>query len=117
MSFKHDTRVPNAGLFTFEREDHTVGNLLRTQLLLSPNIIFAGYRVPHPLEPKIELKVQTTEDTNPIAAVESALTELKNEFSTIQKAFNDEKNRTKWKTAATMGGLGVHGNMPRSYAH
>lgn len=43
-------------------EDHTLGNLLRMQLLKDPNIIFAGYKVPHPLENRVELKVQSKEN-------------------------------------------------------
>jgi DNA-directed RNA polymerase II subunit RPB11 len=50
-------------------EDHTMGNLLRMQLLQSKDIKFAGYRVPHPLEDKLEIKVQANKDTNPIVSV------------------------------------------------
>jgi hypothetical protein len=34
--------------------------LSRRQLLEDPDVLFSGYRVPHPLEPAIQLKVQTT---------------------------------------------------------
>lgn len=29
IAFERDTKVPNAGTFTLQREDHTVGNLVR----------------------------------------------------------------------------------------
>jgi hypothetical protein len=29
ISFDRDTKVPNAGTFTLQREDHTIGNLVR----------------------------------------------------------------------------------------
>lgn len=41
--------IPSSSIFTFNKEDHTLGNLLRSQLLKSPHVTFAGYKVPHPL--------------------------------------------------------------------
>jgi DNA-directed RNA polymerase II subunit RPB11 len=50
IEYAADTKVSNAGTFTFNKEDHTVGNLLRMQLLRDPQVKFAGYMHPHPLE-------------------------------------------------------------------
>ena len=41
--------IPSSSIFTFNKEDHTLGNLLRSRLLQSPHVRFAGYKVPHPL--------------------------------------------------------------------
>jgi DNA-directed RNA polymerase II subunit RPB11 len=41
--------IPSSSLFVFNKEDHTLGNLLRSRLLQSAHVTFAGYRVPHPL--------------------------------------------------------------------
>ena len=41
--------IPSSSLFVFVKEDHTLGNLLRSRLLQSPHVTFSGYRVPHPL--------------------------------------------------------------------
>lgn len=35
-----------------------MGNMIRHQLLKDPNVIFAGYKNPHPLEHKILLRIQ-----------------------------------------------------------
>ena len=43
------TGIPSSSIFTFNKEDHTLGNLLRSRLLQSPHVTFAGYKVPHPL--------------------------------------------------------------------
>ena len=46
----HETPgVSNASVFTFNKEDHTLGNMLRARLLQSPHVIFSAYKVPHPL--------------------------------------------------------------------
>ncbi len=42
--------MPSTSIFTFNKEDHTLGNMLRSRLLqMEPQVIFAGYKVPHPL--------------------------------------------------------------------
>ena len=42
--------MPNAAIFTINKEDHTVGNMVRHQLLKDPNVLFAGYKNPHPMD-------------------------------------------------------------------
>jgi DNA-directed RNA polymerase II subunit RPB11 len=42
------------------------------QLLKDPRIRFSGYRKPHPLENKVEIKVQTNGECNPAKAVDDA---------------------------------------------
>ncbi|KAJ5120570.1 uncharacterized protein N7515_009958 [Penicillium bovifimosum] len=39
-----DTRLPSAAIFTFHKEDHTLGNMLRTRLLKTQHVVFAAYR-------------------------------------------------------------------------
>ena len=51
-----DTKLRNACSYTILMEDHTLANLLWASLLSNPDVLFAGYKVPHPLEPKIVLK-------------------------------------------------------------
>ncbi|CAI6355323.1 unnamed protein product [Macrosiphum euphorbiae] len=51
-----DTKVVNAAIFSIN-EDHTLGNMIRNQLLRDPNVLFAGYKLPHPLEHKFELRI------------------------------------------------------------
>ena len=42
--------MPNAAIFTINKEDHTVGNMVRMQLLKDPNVLFCGYKNPHPMD-------------------------------------------------------------------
>lgn len=37
--------LPSAAIFTFHKEDHTLGNMLRQRLLKTTHVIFAAYRV------------------------------------------------------------------------
>lgn len=83
-----DTKVPNAVMFVVEREDHTLGNILRMQLLEDDQVLFSGYRVPHPLEPAIQVRVQTrSENPGPVQALKGAITNLKSELETMESRF------------------------------
>ncbi|EPY23667.1 DNA-directed RNA polymerases I and III subunit RPAC2 [Strigomonas culicis] len=46
---------------TFSHEDHTLGNPLRHVLMQNPEVTSAGYTIPHPLESKMLLHVQSTD--------------------------------------------------------
>jgi DNA-directed RNA polymerase subunit L len=41
-----------------QKEDHTLGNTVRMQLHRDPNVVFAGYQVPHPSDNRIVVKVR-----------------------------------------------------------
>ena len=46
--------------FIFGNEDHTFGNALRYILMQKSCTEFCGYSVPHPYDPKLNLRLQTT---------------------------------------------------------
>ena len=50
----------SSATFTFYHEDHTIGNTLRYMLNKKPEVTFVGYSVPHPAEPKMNLRLQTS---------------------------------------------------------
>ncbi len=49
-----------------------------------------GYKLPHPLEHKIVVKVETTSDSNPKKAMQLALSRLKEEFTSIEEKFKQD---------------------------
>ncbi|PLW16051.1 hypothetical protein PCANC_15365 [Puccinia coronata f. sp. avenae] len=71
-----DTKIPNACTVTVNKEDHTLANMLRSQLSQSPYVIFVGYKIPHPLEPRFVIKVQTDGTHTPIQAIQEAVKSL-----------------------------------------
>ncbi|KAG5019882.1 hypothetical protein JHK87_015737 [Glycine soja] len=58
VSYERDTKIINAASFTIEREEHTIDNILRMQLHRDPNVLFVGYKLPHPLQYKIIVREQ-----------------------------------------------------------
>lgn len=105
ITYSSDTKVSNAGTFRFNKEDHTVGNLLRMQLLRDPSVRFAGYIHPHPLVHYIDLKIQTNSSTvAPVEVLSSAIEDLANEtdhlITQVQEAMED------WKKDNEQGVMG-----------
>ncbi|KAF7318915.1 RNA-pol-L-2 domain-containing protein [Mycena chlorophos] len=85
-----DTKIPNAATFKIVKQDHTLGNMLRAQLLSDPTVLFAGYKVPHPLHPYFLLKVQTDGTIPPATALENACTRLIATISQLESRFKRE---------------------------
>ncbi|KAK8822300.1 DNA-directed RNA polymerases I and III subunit RPAC2 [Blastocystis sp. ATCC 50177/Nand II] len=52
--------METARTFVFYNEGHTLGNPMRTILMQQDGIEFCGYSVPHPVEAKMHLRIQTT---------------------------------------------------------
>ena len=48
----------SAATFTLHNEDHTIGNTMRYMLNKMPETSFVGYSVPHPYEPKMNVRLQ-----------------------------------------------------------
>ncbi|KAJ9100835.1 DNA-directed RNA polymerase II core subunit [Meyerozyma guilliermondii] len=85
-----DTKVPNAALIKIEREDHTLANLLRAQLLKDERVLFAAYKVEHPLFANFILRIQTEEDYSPRDALRNACSGLISELDLMKTRFKDE---------------------------
>lgn len=87
---EEETRVPNTTVFTFNKEDHTLGNLISQRLLQYPYVLFAGYKVPHPLFAKFELRVTTDGSKTPREAVIKCCEDVVSDLSTLNNSFTTE---------------------------
>ncbi len=84
-----DQKIANAAKFIVQREDHTLGNVLKEKILKQRQVSFCGYRVPHPLEPFFELVIHTSPKSSytPLHALETALAELVDDIEKLKKNF------------------------------
>mmetsp|Transcript_19024 Transcript_19024/g.45949 ORF Transcript_19024/g.45949 Transcript_19024/m.45949 type:complete len:125 (+) Transcript_19024:112-486(+) len=108
-SFRFFHRLPrqvtNAGTFRLNKEDHTVGNLFRMQLLRDPSVRFAGYFHPHPLVYFIDMKIQTSTSTvAPHEVLASCIEDLSNETDHLITQFQDAIDEYKRKNDDTQMG-------------
>ena len=96
ITYTLDSKVTNSVKFTLNKEDHTIGNLLRMQLLRDPTVRFAGYLMPHPLINRLDLKIQTTSaNTAPVESLSNAIEDLRNETDYLITEATDAIE--KWK--------------------
>lgn len=67
-----------------------MANLLRAQLLKDERVIFAAYKVEHPLFANFMIRIQTDDDYSPREALRNACTNLIGELDLIKTKFRDE---------------------------
>ncbi|OCF36556.1 DNA-directed RNA polymerase II subunit RPB11 [Kwoniella heveanensis CBS 569] len=90
LTITEDPKIPNAATVLLRKQDHTLGNMIRAQLMLDPTVLFAGYKVPHPLENDIIIKIQTDERSNPADALKRACHLLIRQTVHIKQQFVDQ---------------------------
>eukprot|EP00440_Ansanella_granifera_P014888 gb/GFBE01016183.1/.p1 GENE.gb/GFBE01016183.1/~~gb/GFBE01016183.1/.p1 ORF type:complete len:232 (+),score=36.69 gb/GFBE01016183.1/:1-696(+) len=118
-----DDKVPDAKIFHIWLEDHTLGNLLRMELLRNELVLFAGYKVPHPYNYMIEMRVQTLPKSSPEKAVRLAVANLRTECRSMLEQFDEgvaklreqtDRNAALTAEAAPGGAAGGHRPSPIS---
>nr|DAD42386.1 TPA_asm: hypothetical protein HUJ06_000616 [Nelumbo nucifera] len=60
---------------------------LYRQLHRDPNVLFAGYKLPHPLQYKIIVRIHTTSQSSPMQAYNQAINDLDRELNHLKNAF------------------------------
>ena len=71
-----------------------MGNLLKETLFMDDdNVRFVGYKKPHPLDSKIELKIQTVKETKPRIAFRSAIESLEGLNQNLQSQFQQQMKK------------------------
>ncbi|KAF2206038.1 RBP11-like subunits of RNA polymerase [Delitschia confertaspora ATCC 74209] len=87
---KDETRVPNTAVFTFNKEDHTLGNLISQRLHSYEYITFSAYKIPHPLFAKFELRVTTDGSITPRDAVKKCCEDVVADLEVLSRSFTTE---------------------------
>ncbi|KAK2768764.1 DNA-directed RNA polymerase II core subunit [Arachnomyces sp. PD_36] len=109
VEIEPDTRIPSACLFVFNKEDHTLANMIRSRLLTSSHVLFAGYKVPHPLVPKFELRIQTDGQITPKEALITACHDLVKDLGILSREFTKEYELRKMVNAGAQQQNGQNG--------
>ncbi|OXV08205.1 hypothetical protein Egran_04035 [Elaphomyces granulatus] len=81
-----------AASFQFDNEGHTLGNALRYVIMRNPAVEFCGYTIPHPSEPKMNLRIQTYEDTTAVDALEKGLDDLMGLCDVVTEKFTASRD-------------------------
>ncbi|KAJ5248957.1 hypothetical protein N7468_000408 [Penicillium chermesinum] len=79
--------------FQFENEGHTLGNALRYAIMKNAEVEFCGYTIPHPSDPKMHLRIQTTDQTTALAALEKGFSDLMDLCDVVTEKFTESRDR------------------------
>ncbi|GMT19484.1 hypothetical protein PFISCL1PPCAC_10781, partial [Pristionchus fissidentatus] len=83
---------PSLLTVVLHEEDHTIGNSLKHILCMMDDVEFAGYNVPHPLEDKILLRLQTKQGVAAAPILLKAFDHLETLFADIRQKFEKAHN-------------------------
>ncbi|XP_018027484.1 DNA-directed RNA polymerases I and III subunit RPAC2 [Hyalella azteca] len=81
--------------FVIQDEDHTLGNALKHILLEDPAVLFGGYVVPHPMERRIQVRIQTVAGESAVSVLKRSLLKLKQQNLAVKKMIQEEVERYK----------------------
>ena len=81
---------PTARTFCLGHQDHTLGNTVRHVLLQNSNVEFAGYSVPHPSEPLVQVRVQTNAQTTANACLKQACVTIQLQCDVIRQKLEEK---------------------------
>eukprot|EP00670_Eutreptiella_braarudii_P015243 CAMPEP_0174329498 /NCGR_PEP_ID=MMETSP0810-20121108/15895_1 /TAXON_ID=73025 ORGANISM="Eutreptiella gymnastica-like, Strain CCMP1594" /NCGR_SAMPLE_ID=MMETSP0810 /ASSEMBLY_ACC=CAM_ASM_000659 /LENGTH=121 /DNA_ID=CAMNT_0015444041 /DNA_START=23 /DNA_END=388 /DNA_ORIENTATION=+ len=95
LTMTQDTKVENAVSFRINKEDHTLGNFLRSKIEENEEVLFVGYKIPHPLTHAIELKVHCTNQSTPVKALHEALDGLLDDIAKIERQFKSQLEQSR----------------------
>ncbi|KAK3380034.1 DNA-directed RNA polymerase [Lasiosphaeria ovina] len=81
----------HAASFEFLEEGHTLGNALRFIINRNPDVELCAYAIPHPSEPKMNVRIQTFEGTTAIEALTKGLRDLQDICDVVTDKFVDAR--------------------------
>ncbi|ORZ18680.1 RNA polymerase Rpb3/Rpb11 dimerization domain-domain-containing protein [Absidia repens] len=84
--------------FSLKNEDHTVGNSLRHMINKNPQVDFCGYSIPHPSEPKMHIRIQTSDKTTAVDAFRKGMVDLTDMCSHIRDTYEAELAKKDYTT-------------------
>ncbi|KAJ5972787.1 uncharacterized protein N7479_002705 [Penicillium vulpinum] len=82
-----------AASFQFEGEGHTMGNALRYAIMKNPAVEFCGYTIPHPSDPKMNVRIQTNDSTTALEALEKGFNDLMDLCDVVTEKFTASRDQ------------------------
>ncbi|CAA9990650.1 DNA-directed RNA polymerase 2, putative [Plasmodium knowlesi strain H] len=87
----------DCNIFTIKLEDHTIGNLIKQALCQDPQVTFAAYRQPHPLQNTIEITIKPKGYAG-VKLLSDNVNSLLSDVSQLRETFKKKVQRYKDKS-------------------
>ncbi len=79
----------NEIIIVIEGEDDTIGNLIAKSAVQHPNVVYATYRIPHPLERKVEIIISVDKNADLGATVSEIINSIKSQLEEFKKKIDE----------------------------
>jgi DNA-directed RNA polymerase II subunit RPB11 len=87
VAYQRDTKLGNTATVEIQREDHTIGEPIVTHLHDDSNVVFAGMKIPHPLEYRMLIRIRTNGSVSPQDAYNKACEKLQSQLANMKDQF------------------------------
>ncbi|KRY13491.1 Nicotinamide mononucleotide adenylyltransferase 1 [Trichinella patagoniensis] len=94
-SYPKGSYSPHCQSFTIEKEDHTLGVVLRFIISKYPEVRFCSYNVPHPMEDRILLHIETDKSVSAVDIFKRGLKQASFIFETLKTKVEEEVSKYK----------------------
>jgi len=79
----------NEIVIVIEGEDDTIGNLIAKSAVQHPNVVYATYRIPHPLERKVEIIISVDKNADLGATISEIISNIKEQLEEFKKKIDE----------------------------
>jgi len=83
-----EDKMNNSIEISIKDEEHTLGNLLATELQNTEHVTFAAYKVPHPLQNILKVRIEVEGERSPLDSVKTALEKIKRNCESLQASIS-----------------------------
>ncbi len=79
----------NEIIIIIEGEDDTIGNLIAKSAVQHPNVVYATYRIPHPLERKVEIIISVDKNADLGSTISEIIQNIKEQLEEFKKKIDE----------------------------
>ncbi len=79
----------NEIIIIIEGEDDTIGNLIAKSAVQHPNVVYATYRIPHPLEKKVEIIISVDKNADLGSTISEIIQNIKEQLEEFKKKIDE----------------------------
>ncbi len=79
----------NEIIIVIEGEDDTIGNLIAKSAVQHPNVVYATYRIPHPLERKVEIIISVDKNTDLGITISEIIQNIKKQLEEFKEKIDE----------------------------
>ncbi len=79
----------NEIIIVIEGEDDTIGNLIAKSAVQHSNVVYATYRIPHPLERKVEIIISVDKNADLGSTISEIIQNIKEQLEEFKKKIDE----------------------------